>query len=325
MEKVTNDSIGIRKYNFLKQKQVDFDNFNFINPDKEPRKLSENELKQIETFESKNVKRSAQHFQNALEYWEEVHSDSKKIVELKEGMLPDKRNIYKNFLIAYKHLNNCDFVLTEESLKNIEPIIKYFSCDPTFFQCENSIQIVGNKTLIPSFNKGLLLIGNVGNGKTSVMKAIQYMVDFYFKRAISEKWDTSGDWNRLRFKFKTTESLVTEYEFLKSGQEKEMFFSKYSKGNLFLDDMKREKDASNFGITNVVKSILEKRYNHQKNYSDVSLNNVKTFGTMNFHDAYPDDIKYAIQECGVRYGAHVYDRMFEMFNIIEFKGKSFRK
>ena len=151
------------------------------------------------------------------------------------------------------------------------------------------------------------------------------MINYYCEYSLKEKWDTSGDWNRLKFRFKTTESLATEYEFLKTGQEKEMFFSKYSNGNLFLDDMKREKDASNFGITNVVKSILEKRYNNQKKYSDEKFNKTKSFGSMNFHEDYPNNIDFAIQECGVRYGGHIYDRMFEMFNIIEFKGKSFRK
>ncbi|MBF7090484.1 hypothetical protein IUY40_02850 [Flavobacterium sp. ALJ2] len=319
------ENIGIRKYNSLIQKQSDFNNFNVINPNKPQRNLSEVELNQIETFENRNLQNKFEGLQDRKEYWENVYSNHEKSLQFVEGLIPDKKNIYKNFLTAYKFINRCDFILTEESIKNLEPIIKYFAFDKTFFDCENSIKTVGNKVLVPSFNKGLLIIGNVGNGKTSVMNAIQFMIDYYFKKAISDNWDTSGDWNRLRFKFRTTESLVTEYEFIKSGQEKEMFFSKYCKGNLFLDDLKREKDASNFGITNVVKSILEKRYNNQKNYSEEKVNVLKTFGTMNFHDDYPNNIDLAMQESGLRYGAHIYDRLFEMFNVIEFKGKSFRK
>jgi len=324
LTKVT-DSIGVRKYNILKQKQIDCNNFNIINPDQPSRRLSESEQNQILEYESRVHQNQDEILKNKIEHWENVYSDKKKSVEFKEGILPNKKNIYKIFLASYKFLNGTEFSLTEESIKNIEPIIKYFSYDKTFFDCDNSIKVVGNKKLIPSFNKGLLIIGNVGNGKTSVMKALQFMIDFYFDKAMSEAWDTSGDWNRLRFKFRTTEALVTEYEFLKSGQEKEIFFSKYSKGNLFLDDLKREKEASNFGKTNVVKSILEKRYNIQKKYSDEKVNAVRTFGTMNFHDDYPNNIDFAIQEAGLRYGAHIYDRMFEMFNVIEFKGKSFRK
>ena len=319
------DFIGIRRYDVLKKKQQDYNNYNISNPDLPQKHLTDLELKQIENFELRKQQNKSTSFNNEVEHWEKVYSNSNKKNDYIDGLLPDKAAIYKNFLIAYKFLNGFDFEKTEESLKNIEPIIKYFACDTTFFDADNSIKTVGNKVLSPSFKKGLLLIGNVGNGKTSVMKAIQFMVDFYFEKSISEKWNTSGDWNRLRFKFKTCENLVTEYEFLKSGQEKEIFFSKYSKGNLLLDDLKREKDASNFGITNVVKAILEKRYNNQKQYSEDKTKYIRTFGTMNFHENYPNNIDFAIQECGVRYGSHVYDRFFEMFNIIEFKGTSFRK
>lgn len=321
----SNDFVGIRKYDQLKAKQKEFQDYNATNPTKPEKKLSELELNQILIFETKNYQDKKTTFNNEINYWERIYSNSNKSIDYKDGLVPDKATIYKNFLIAYKFLNGFDFEKTEESIKNIEPIIKYFAYDKTFFDSDNSIKEVGNKILTPSFDKGLLLIGNVGNGKTSVMKAIQFMVDFYFEKAISEKWNTSGDWNRLRFKFKTTESLVTDYEFLKSGQEKEIFFSKYSKGNLFLDDMKREKDASNFGITNVIKAILEKRYNNLKNYSDERLIRCRTFGSMNFHEDYPNNIDFAIQECGLKYGSHIYDRITEMFNVIEFKGKSYRK
>ncbi|WP_298118078.1 hypothetical protein [Flavobacterium sp.] len=319
------DFVGVRRYDQLKAKIKEYNNYNVINPDKPKKTLSEFELNQIKSFESKSQQNKEQNFKNEVDHWEKIHGDNSKKSSYNDGLLPDKKTIYKNFLIAYKFLNGFEFERTEESIKNIEPIIKYFAYDTTFFDSENSIKEVGNKKLTPSFKKGLLLIGNVGNGKTSVMKAIQFMFDYYFEKAISEKWDTSGDWNRLKFKFKTCENLVTEYEFLKSGQEKEIFYSKYSKGNLFLDDMKREKNASNFGITNVVQSILEKRYNNQKQYSEEKINKVRTFGTMNFHENYPNNIDFAIQECGVRYGSHIYDRIFEMFNVVEFKGKSFRK
>jgi hypothetical protein len=319
-----NEYIGVRKYNQLINKRSEFNNYNFTNPDKPKQLISEFENLQIEKFESVNQQSKKEGFQNEIEYWDKVHTKTNKKKEFINGLLPDKKTIYKNFLIAYKYLNDVDFIINDESIKNIEPIIKYFSFDKTFFDCENSIKKIGNKNLTPSFDKGLLLIGNVGNGKTSVMNSIGFMVDYFFEKSISENWDTAGDWKRLVFKFKTAESLVTEYEFISSGSEKETFFSKYSKGNLLIDDLKREKNASNFGITNVVKAVIEKRYNNQKHYSEEKSIKYKTFGTMNFHENFPNDIDLAIQECGVRYGAHIYDRMFEMFNIIEFKGKSFR-
>lgn len=314
--------IGYRKYSKLKEKLSEYNNYNFSNPNEVQKSLTDLEKKQLENYESNHSIQNVDLVKTA-DYFDKIYS--KKEIEFVEGVLPDKKNIYKNFLVAYKYLNGVDYLLNEESIKNIEPIIKYFSYDKTFFDSDNSVKSVGNKILEPSFNKGLLIIGNVGNGKTSVMKAMHFMIDYYLKKALSEKWDTSGDWNRIKFNFKTCESLVTEYEFIKNGEEKESFFYKYSSGNLFLDDLKREKDASNFGITNVIKSLLEKRYNNQKNYSSENLKHNKTFASMNFHDNYPNDIDFAIQECGLRYGAHVYDRIFEMFNIVEFKGKSLRK
>lgn len=320
------DFIGVNKYDNLKKKQIVFEQHNYLYPDAPKKELTERELHLISVYESKHTVNLDNNSDYLKEYTRKLHKvPNKKNYALKEGILPNKENLYKLFLKAYKFLNNTDYQITNESLKNLEPIIKYFALDKTFFDAENSIKIVGSRELEPSFDKGLLIIGDVGNGKTSVIKAMHFLIDFHFKLAIKEHWDTAGDWLRLVFKFKTTESLVTEYEFISNSQEKEMFFNKYANGNLFLDDLKREKDASNFGITNVVKSVLEKRYNNQKHYSSDKQKTIKTFGTMNFHDKHPENIDFAIQECGIRYGSHIYDRVFDMFNIVVFKGKSMRK
>ena len=157
------------------------------------------------------------------------------------------------------------------------------------------------------------------------MKAMEFLIDFYFKKSLEEKWNTSGDWFRIKFKFATMENLVSEFEYLKTQEEKDIFFQNYSRSSYLFDDLKREKNASNYGITNVGASLLEKRYNNLKNYNSDNKKRVVTHGTMNFYEKQPNDVDFAIQECGVRYGSHVYDRIFEMFNIVEIKGKSQRR
>lgn len=320
-----NENINFTRYESLIQKKKDFDNYNFQNPIKEEKSLSGLEIRQIANFENKS-KPDPNSFKTEIDYWEKIYKSETKNVFSNEGLIPDKQNLYKLFLKAYKFLNDVDFLITDQSIKNLEPIIKYFSFDTSFSESENLVKKCGNKALAPSFKKGLLLIGNVGNGKTSIMKSMEFLIDFHFKKAIEEKWNTSGDWAKIRFRFKTTESLVSEFEYLKTQEEKDIFFKNQSTGNILFDDLKREKNASNYGITNVVASVLEKRYNHFKSYtSENKTKNFVSHGTMNFHDEYPNDINFAIQDCGIRYGSHVYDRIFELFNIVEIKGKSQRK
>ncbi len=320
---ISNGIIGHNKYNSLIEKRSQYNNYNLSNPNKEQKKLTELEETQIAKFEEIHKKQNNSSIKKAIEYADSLHDPKKEII-FNSGIEPVKKVIWKSFLTAYSFLNQIEFEQIEESLKNIEPIIKYFSYDKSFFECENLVKEIDGKKLEPSFRKGLLLVGNVGNGKTSAIKAIEFLVKHYFDKSIKELWDTSGDWNRLRFSFKTTESLVSEFEYLNIQELKDQFFSNYSKGNIFFDDLKKEKKASNYGITNVMAEILQKRYNNFKNYTG---NNKKfvTHASMNYHKDYPNDVDLALQECGVIYGEHIYDRMFEMFNIVEFKGASKRK
>ena len=62
----------------------------------------------------------------------------------------------------------------------------------------------------------------------------------------------------------------------------------------------------------IFKDILEKRYS----------NNAKTMVSMNYSGNSVEDTLDAIS---IKYGERVYDRIFEMFNIIDLHGKSLRK
>lgn len=207
-----------------------------------------------------------------------------------------KASIWRLFKIFYKAETGKDFIKTEESIKNIEPIIKYFVFDDAFFECENLVKEFNT----PSFKKGLLIVGKFGNGKTTIMRTLENLFKHYQMP--------------MRFKAVNAHDLVTEWESIDSRGGKYLFFERYTCRSLYIDDVKKEREASNYGKTEVIKDILEKRYDRK----------LITHITCNFRETdQQGNISDALEEFN-RYGNHIYDRIFEMFNIIEFKGKSFR-
>ena len=167
---------------------------------------------------------------------------------------------------------------------------------PSFFECE----ALSKEYNEPSFEKGLLLIGNYGNGKTSIMTALN---------SVFVRWNYS-----CRFKIVNSQDMVAEWETLKGQTEKQNFYDKYLCKVLMIDDVKKERKASNYGISEVVGDILTMRYNKR----------LKTHITCNYPPGdKSQDLRNGLLEFS-RYGEHYYDRLFEQFNIIEFKGKSKR-
>ena len=228
----------------------------------------------------------------------------------KEGlMVVTKVLLWKLFKKAYKIAHRRDFIETKDTLANIAPIIEYFVMDQHFFNRSQLITNVHALELAPSFEKGLLIIGGYGNGKTSIMEALQLVFDHYRMP--------------MRFKGYKAHDLVTEYERIGADRtyresSKYQFYNRLTKvRGLYLDDVKKEREASNYGKVNLIRDILEKRYDHKKG---------KTYITCNYREgdaAY--NLEDALAEFGEKYGGHIYDRLFEMFNIIEFKGTTFRK
>ena len=204
--------------------------------------------------------------------------------------------LYDLFKDKFNEVAGRPFIKIEGiTIKNLEPIIYYFSKDERFFESENLCKLSE-----PSFDKGLLIIGNFGNGKTSTM--ITFEKIFQNIKGVS-------------FKGYTANEVVGMFEKCSDDISKKEFERKVNFGNRYFDDVKTERLASNFGKVNIFKDILESRYN----------NKVKTFITCNFKDGFEGNIEVALEEFGEKYGGRVHDRLFEMFNIIEFKGKSFRK
>jgi DNA replication protein DnaC len=307
------DIIGRNKYAELIQKQSDYNNHNMTYPDAEPKKLSAKEMLQIMQYEIEQNINKKQSEENTKKYSQQLHEP--KSVETIEGIQINKTNLYHGFKQAFKTVSGKDFEENDDTLKNLEPVLKYFAQDETFFNCERLHTIIDGVELNPSFRKGLLIIGNYGNGKSTIMKTFELLFNHNAKIAVDKKWDNAKDWISLRFKIANCHDIVTEFEACKKPEEKENFYKKYSTFRYSFDDIKKEKLASNYGLTNVMQAIFEKRYDGKK----------LTFGTCNYPENEPNNLSKAIEEFGTKYGGHIYDRVFEQYNIIEFQGKSFRK
>jgi DNA replication protein DnaC len=159
-----------------------------------------------------------------------------------------------------------------------------------------------------SLNKGLLVIGGVGSGKTTAFEVFQALSKGggkYFQmvssRHIIRDFRIDQDrvidkYGRKSFKLKggiTGEALDREQPL-----------------TLYIDDLGLEEtNAKTYGNeTNVIADILLDRYENFKNY------NQKTYASSNLM---PDELEKL-------YGARMRDRFKEMMNLIIVKEKSFR-
>lgn len=204
------------------------------------------------------------------------------------------------FCTEYKTIFNRDFRFTKESEILLYTIICYFFRDDRFFNSPYLIKPDGTNA---SFEKGLLIMGNCGVGKTSVLLALEQVFN-----------------NHLIFNpkthFKSIQALklVNDFEKLKNAEEREDFFNKHHKGFRFYDDVKSEDDASNFGKVNLIKKILFIR----------NAKGSKTIISCNYHPSFPNNFEKGLDEFGIRYDQRIYDRLHSDFNFIEASGKSLR-
>lgn len=194
-----------------------------------------------------------------------------------------------------------------------------------FFNNENLLKSpLLNKTINePRLSKGILVFGGFGCGKTSVFKTIkQLFFDADRNQDVVIK-DVDGDdvhLHRYRrsFGYFAANDVVRMYEACQLQEQKDRFWKTMSSGHLYFDDLMTERPASNYGKVELFKDILEIRYDADK----------KTVATLNYFidsDGITYDTEDTLKTIVTKYGNRVYDRAFEMFNIIELHGKSLRK
>lgn len=269
--------VGPRKYEYLKSLKFE--------------DLTDEEKAKIEFYESKNRVATPEQVKKNKEFLQGLVGEKPKV-----DFSITARKLWEIFKANFQEVNGRPFVKIEGvTIKNLEPLIYYFSKDNRFFECDNLTNLSE-----PSFEKGLLIIGNFGNGKTSTMKVFEKI----FK-------GISG----IGFKGFSANEVVTMFEKCNNDVDRTEFEKSMWRGTRYFDDLKTEKIASNYGKVNLFKEIIEERYNRKS----------KTYVTCNFKKDFPNDLNAALDEFEDKYESRVYDRLFEMFNIIEFKGKSFRK
>lgn len=173
----------------------------------------------------------------------------------------------------------------------VELIAKYFTQDPEY----NAAGIITNE---PSLNKGLLIFGDYGVGKSLLFEIIhavgrELMVDYRY----------SGLWFRCVSAGSFVEHYMAEVVKKEKNALTNFDIRDYYKGQLYIDDLGFEKKA--FNRDELFSKLLFER-NRAKS---------KTFITTNLTPS----------EISERYGERIGDRLFEMFNLIKWKGESFRQ
>ncbi|MBU2974988.1 hypothetical protein [Zobellia sp. B3R18] len=225
-----------------------------------------------------------------------TNQDNQQILPFKKHKAIGKQYLWKLFLHHFKTIYNRPFEKTPKSLTNLRTLFYYFLKNEQFLDQPNLRADLSE----PSFNKGLLIIGGYGVGKTAYMRAIE----------------NSFRANKIYyFKTYTTNSVVQEFEQCGTHEDKSWFLKKIQSGSLLFDDLTSERLASNYGKADLMKEILEERYRRRK----------LTHVTMNYLENHESNVEAALEAIGMRYGSRIYDRLFEMFNIVIFEGKSMRR
>ena len=148
-------------------------------------------------------------------------------------------------------------------------------------------------------NKGILLCGLPGVGKTSLIKHLNEIIPTFNESKVCR--DIELEYHKIK-----DISILDKYgnTFLKTGNTP-------IPKSFFFDDLGEEKNVSNFRDEfNLMEIILEKRHRIQMNHP-----NHKTFATTNL----------SLAQIEERYGTRMKSRFSEMFNHIIFNKDSINK
>lgn len=272
-------------------------------------------LLKVNNFDHHLVKKYLEEY---AEYQKNLEAHLATLPKKEEIILPELKpinieSLYDLFKSAFELFQKKPFdetVNNSESKRLARTLCAYFLQKKAFLRSP-----LLNEKSIPDLQKGLMIVGGYGNGKTSILNTFHQM----FKIAASmpiQVTDIDGTQQllgryKLGFGYFTANYLVKTFEAISDPQEKEIFWNRYSKGIKYFDDIMTESTASNYGKIEIFKDLFEMRY----------TNGAKTLISLN----YMGTLDETLDEISKKYGERVYDRLFEMFNIIELHGESLRK
>lgn len=205
-----------------------------------------------------------------------------KEIQKKKGVQLTKRLFWD----LWKKHGGEGYVIDKRNEAVVTTVFRYFLNDPNF----DSDNVVKSK---PSLDKGLLIYGDYGIGKTWLFEIIHEI-----GKDLLQNYGFRGLW----FSKISAGSFVEEYMNGVSDPNRSFSFESYFKGKLYIDDLGFEKKA--FNKTELFGELLFER----------DKNKVKTFVTTNLKPS----------EISNRYGERIFDRVPQMFNVIKWEGESFR-
>jgi len=179
-----------------------------------------------------------------------------------------------------------NFLITEQNKEFYWSVICYFARDKRFF---NSPCLLDKANA--SFDKGLLIAGNPGGGKTFAFRVLYKLGDLL-------------DLTDNRFQMVYSQQVIDNFN---TDGHKDI--KNLNKGRKYFDDIGAESVGSHFGKEEIFRTILESRH---RLFVETGT---KTFFSTNL----------GLQNIEERYGKRVESRLHEMFNLIHAKGDDFRK
>lgn len=178
----------------------------------------------------------------------------------------------------------------------------YFTNNPMFVTISEKMGISN-----PSLDKGILMCGVYGTGKSWMMKLFQKNArQVYIIRTSKE---IAESYTKLK-------EIPKQYlEPIKNAiNDQSLFCQPYS--GLCIDEIGAERVKNSYGnISNVIGDLLEIRYNYLDEFNNRVLVGPTLHGITNLT---PDQLKE-------HYDGRVYSRMCEIFNYVELPGEDRRK
>jgi len=208
-------------------------------------------------------------------------------------------SVLRDELLTYCKTFAPDFKIDEFNTVCIDQIIKWLRNDDPILKA----------------NKGILLRGGVGSGKTTLFKALRELINRIVFYDFSIPYEFREYSSTLPKRFNITTAAKISSDFAIDGfaildnnitGRKTYTTMDYVRGTLLIDDFGSEQIPSHYGsVVNIIGEIITRRYEA----------NALTYLTSNL----------SIEEIKTVYGMRVYDRLREMVNDVLLLGESRRR